>query len=238
MKPIIGIFMQIDNDGKHMLMPQYITAVQGSGGFPILLPYTTSDEDVERYVSMCDGFIYTGGYDIDPKHYNEPRDEMCGEHEPYRDDIELRSFGPIFESGKPILGICRGEQLINVALGGTLYQDIPSQLGEKFPHRQAEPPLSPSHSVRVLPDTPLYELVGRDEIVANSFHHQSVKKLGEGLEVMAYAEDGIIEAFRHKSHPFLWAFQWHPERLYHIDGDAVKIFDKFISAAKCKKNKK
>jgi putative glutamine amidotransferase len=135
-------------------------------------------------------------------------------------------------SGKPILGICRGGQLINVALGGTLWQDLPSQFPSEIHHVQKEEKFATSHSVSILPDTPLAAITGKNRITANSFHHQAAHKLGEGLRVMALADDGVVEAMYLPGHPFLWALQWHPERIYDIDADARALFTSFIEACK------
>jgi putative glutamine amidotransferase len=133
------------------------------------------------------------------------------------------------ETEKPVLGICRGAQLINIALGGTLYQDLPTELPTEISHRQTEPKFSPAHSVKILADTPLYDLVQKDRMTANSFHHQAVKTLGKGLELMALADDGVVEAFYLPGERYLRAYQWHPERLFAIDSDNRLLFEDFTA---------
>ena len=132
--------------------------------------------------------------------------------------------------GKPLLGICRGAQLINVALGGSLYQDIPSEYKTEIAHRQGEEKMEYSHSVTVLENTPLAALVGEGELPANSFHHQAAKRLGNGLLPMAYAADGIVEAMYFPAHTYLRAYQWHPERLCERDEKNKALFSEFITA--------
>jgi putative glutamine amidotransferase len=139
----------------------------------------------------------------------------------------------VLASKKPILGICRGAQMINVALGGTLYQDIATQLQTELSHRQTEGKFEHSHAVNILQGTPLFALLHQERIPANSFHHQAVKALGEGLAVMARADDGVVEALYHTVHPYLRLYQWHPERLCKTDSAALSVFADFV--ASCRK---
>lgn len=231
MKPIIAMLVEIDDDRAAKALNTYVHAIEGAGGLPLIIPYSESEEVIDRYVELCDAFFFTGGRDIDPKYYGEEISAACGEMHHFRDELEFRVFKKAFASGKPILGICRGAQLINVALGGTLYQDIPSELETDMLHRQTEPTMSPSHSVNILPDTPLFDLLGSEKIVANSFHHQAAKRLGDGLEVMAKADDGVIEAFYLKGERYLRAYQWHPERLFDTYTTNRAIFLDFINVA-------
>lgn len=232
MKPIIGLFPSVDNEGDHSLKALYVEAIEQAGGVPLIIPYLADKSDISYFIEICDGFCFTGGIDIDPARYGEEIDPLCGEISASRDEMELAYMQPILKSQKPVIGICRGAQVINVALGGTLYQDIPSMLGESFPHRQTEALLEYSHGVNIEVGTPLFELLKTERIRANSFHHQSVKALGDGLRVMARADDGIIEAFYLEGHPYLMAYQWHPERLCARDRSAALIFESFIEAAK------
>ena len=134
------------------------------------------------------------------------------------------------------MGICRGAQLINVALGGSLYQDIPSEISTDISHRQKESGEISTHEIRILSDTPLMELIGEEKIAVNSFHHQSIKALGEGLEVMAFAEDGIVEAVYFNGENYLIGYQWHPEKLRDTDQYKKLLFNDFIKACKGKNN--
>ncbi|MBR7117542.1 MAG: gamma-glutamyl-gamma-aminobutyrate hydrolase family protein [Clostridia bacterium] len=237
MRPVIGLLATIDNDGLHSVVLDYVHSFEKSGAVPVLLPYTDSDEVLSGYIRLCDGFALLGGLDIDPSHYGEEKSAECGEVQHMRDKLELSIMPKILVSGKPLLGICRGAQLINVALGGTLYQDIPSELGESFPHRQTVNKYVHSHPATVIEGTPLFELSGTTNIMINSFHHQAVKKLGQGLAVMATAPDGVIEAFYSTGEQYIRAYQWHPERLYRIDELERNIFIDFINKAKEQKEK-
>ena len=232
MRPIIGVLAEIDNELSTRVKNPYIHAIERSGGIPVLFPYVDDGETVERLVDICDGFFFTGGADIDPKHYGEEPRETVVNVQKHRDEFEFNVFQKVINTSKPILAICRGAQLINVALGGTLYQDIPSEVDTKIAHRQSESKFSPSHDVRIMVDTPLYETTQAERIKANSFHHQAIKALGKGLEIMAVAEDGIIEAVYLPGRQYVRAYQWHPERLFETDLENRMIFKDFINACK------
>ena len=232
MKPIIGILAEVDNDLITKLWNFYVNALEVAGGLPIIIPYVRGAETLDAYVDMCDGFLFSGGVDIDPCHYGEETKPTCGAIQPYRDELELKMFDKVIATKKPILAICRGAQLVNVALGGTLYQDIPSEVDTAILHRQTEGKCEPSHSVNITEGTPLFDLIGERTMVANSFHHQALKELGCGLKVMAAAEDGIIEAVYLDGDHHLRAYQWHPERLQDKSTQNRMIFDDFIKACR------
>jgi putative glutamine amidotransferase len=230
MKPIIAILGAVDDDKTVTLQNTYTRAIEAAGGLPLIIPYTENEESIAEYVKICDGFLFSGGCDIEPRKFGEDTLPECGKIQLYRDYIELEIFKRAFDEKKPIMGICRGIQLINVALGGTLYQNIPTQISTDIPHRQTEAKNQPSHSVKIFSDTPLMELISKERMTANSFHHQSIKSLGEGLEVMALADDGIIEAIYRNGENYILGYQWHPERLFDTDADNKALFDDFISA--------
>ena len=228
MRPIIGVLAEIDNELSTMVQNPYIHAIEKSGGIPVLFPYVGECKTIERLVDICDGFFFTGGADIDPKRYGEEPRETIGDVQEHRDEFEFNVFQRVIKTSKPILAICRGAQLINVALGGTLYQDIPSEVQTKILHKQIEPKFSNSHDVRIMINTPLYEMMRTERIKANSFHHQAIKTLGDGLEIMALAKDGIIEAVYSSGRQYIRAYQWHPERLFETDTKNRIIFEDFI----------
>lgn len=232
MIPVIGILSEINDERTLVLNRQYIKPLEELGALPLVLPSVDSPEIIDEFTKLCDGFLFTGGKDVEPLRYGEQVSAECGVIQKYRDSLELSVFESALKTGKPILGICRGSQLINVALGGSLYQDIPSEIPSEISHRQTEGKFAPSHSVKIVKDTPLHALIGADEMAANSFHHQAIKLLGGGLEAMAYAPDGIIEAIYYTDERYLRAYQWHPERLYGTDEYNSLIFRDFIEAAK------
>ena len=232
MKPIIGLLAEVDTDKKNGLNYSYSAAIELAGGIPVLLPYTENEETCLDYITLCDGFVFTGGADIDPKHYGEEIKPTCGKIFENRDRFELSAFPLVLNSGKPILGICRGIQLINVALGGTLYQDLPTEYEVMLPHRQTAPVTAPSHGIEILPDTPLHALIGKTQMMGNSVHHQAIKTLGKDLTVTARSEDGVIEAVTYEGHSYLRGYQWHPERLCGFDEDNLTLIVEFIEACK------
>ncbi|MBE6895998.1 MAG: gamma-glutamyl-gamma-aminobutyrate hydrolase family protein [Ruminococcaceae bacterium] len=232
MKPIIGILAEIDDEKTVKIQDTYVKTVECLGGIPIVIPYTDNESTLTKFTDICDGFIFTGGADVDPKHYGEEKKETCGVIQQYRDDLELRIFNVIIKKQKPIIAICRGIQIVNVALGGTLYQDIPTEKPSDIFHQQKEPKFAMSHDVEILKGTPLHSLIGAERMQANSFHHQAIKTLGKDLEIMATADDGIIEAVYLKSDRYLRAYQWHPERIWAEDELNRRIFEDFISVCK------
>ena len=227
---IVGILSQVDDERNTKLAAAYIEAVEKSGGVPIIFPFTDCEKTIDNLIELCDGFLFSGGADIEPELYGAQRSELCDASEQYRDKLELCVFRKVLVSGKPIMGICRGMQLINVALGGDLYQDIPSEYKTEISHRQMQAKNMASHDAVVVEGTPLFDLLGKTRIAANSFHHQAIKRIGEGLAVMARAEDGIAEAVYHTEHPYLRAYQWHPERIFKTDADNRMLFDDFMKA--------
>ena len=231
MIPKIGLIVSIDNELKLNMYGAYGLAIEQSGGLPLVLPYIENEDVIDAFVDVCDGFLFTGGADIEPKHYGEEKHENCWIVEPARDRLEMAVMRKAMRSDKPIFGICRGMQMLNVVMGGALYQDLPSQVKTEIPHRQSEEKDMPSHPILVGKDTPLFALVGKDVMAGNSFHHQGIKRLADGLKVMGRAEDGMIEAVYDPTKKYLRAYQWHPERLYK-DSDNKAVFDDFIKACK------
>lgn len=199
---------------------------------PIILPNIPTEDYINMVVEQLDGLLLTGGPDIDPTYYGEQPEPDLGEVNPLRDKFELKIARKMIEKQKPVLGICRGLQVINVALGGTLYQDIESRFKTSvLQHRQKSPKSHQTHDVYIIKDSFLYKSVNnKDTIKVNSRHHQSVKDLGNGLKVSGKAPDGIIEAVEGSNYKsFLLGVQWHPENLSGInDLTSQKIFEQFI----------
>ena len=228
--PLIGVVAAVTEGDRSFVLHNYIRSVEAAGCVAIVLPYTQSTEAIDRFGGLCDGFLFTGGFDIAPTCYGEAVKDTCGEIDPERDEFDFLCFHRLIATQKPMLGICRGSQLINVALGGSLYQDIPSEISTELCHRQGKPHSAPAHKVCILEGTPLLRLLGSKEIAVNSLHHQSVKSFGKGLEPMAFASDGVVEAYYMPAHRFLWGIQWHPERSQEVDENSRKIFSAFAQA--------
>lgn len=226
MKPLIGITGDIEErDGKTYIYIdlRYGKLVEQAGGVPVLLHLT---ESVKETISKIDGLILSGGEDIHPRFYREePRYQMTLSPD-LRTEFEISLLLEAMKSKVPILGICHGMQLINVALGGTLYQDLPGQTECVINHRLGEK----RHPVSIIEDTILLETIGKKEMDVTSTHHQALKDLGMGLKVSATAHDSIIEAFEMPEYPFLIGVQWHPEK--EPDEEPKKLFASFIAACK------
>jgi putative glutamine amidotransferase len=233
MKPRIGLLAEVKEEGYTGAKNSYSAAIEAAGGIPFILPYSENEETLADYTASMDGFVFTGGADVDPKYYGEEIREACGKIFPLRDAFEARMFEKITSTKKPILAICRGMQVINVFLGGTLYQDIDTEYETSLAHRQTAPNTEPWHNILVLKENKLSALIGgKSQMTGNSFHHQAVKALAKGLTCTAKAEDGIIEAYTSDDYPYLAAYQWHPERLSGFDQDNHSLFKDFIAACK------
>lgn len=231
MKPLIGIVSLYDETKEsYWMLPGYVKGLEEAGAASVILPLTEDREALTRFAALCDGFLFTGGHDIEPALYGEEKSEKCGVICPERDNMEKAFFPMALETGKPLLGICRGAQLFNVLLGGTLYQDIPTECPSNVTHHGLPPYENPDHTVTIIPDSPLYQAVEADEMPVNSYHHQGIKKLGKGLEIAAAAPDGLPEAVYLPEHRFALAVQWHPEFSYQVDGNSRKIFHLFVKA--------
>jgi len=231
MKPIIGITTDYEEDGKNILKNEYVQAVIRAGGLPMIVPVGL-EEDVEQLVEMLDGLLLSGGNDINPMLFNEEPHMHLGEVTPSRDSIELELARQMLETGKPILGICRGLQVLNVVVGGTVYQDLYKQNeGPILQHKQKAPNTHASHYVQVEKGSLLESIAGSERIQVNSYHHQSLKKVPSVFKVTGVASDGIVEAIESTNQKFVLGVQWHPEALS-AAGDAVslRLFDRFINA--------
>lgn len=242
MKPIIGITTFTEVKPKkiyNLVSNNYVASVQKSGGVPVLIPITSSSEDIEAYAAMLDGIIFTGGEDVSPLNYNEnPLSQVTMINEE-RDCHELRLFEEVYKRNIPILGICRGIQLINVALGGTLYQDIPSQVSGSLGHLPMDTPVhNLYHTVKIEKDTKLFQIFEEETLKVNSFHHQAVKDIGLDLKITAISKDGIIEAVEGLRERFLLAVQWHPEDLTAHHSEFLKLFSALVDNAKIFSNNK
>ena len=233
MRPLIGLTPLVEDVRmKHWMRPGYMEGVSAAGGLPVMLPLTADEGELAEAAARCDGLLLTGGPDVDPARYGQEILPVGVGISPERDAMECAAFRLFEAAGKPILGICRGVQLINVMRGGTLYQDIPAQHPSAIAHRQLEDHDVPTHEVRPLPSTPLWKLSGGQPLRVNTLHHQAVDRPGEGVEVMGVAPDGLIEAIWVPSYPFMWGVQWHPEYLWPKDDAAMGIFRAFVEACK------
>lgn len=233
-KPVIGVMPQYsEKDMRLMIVSDFFDAVAQAGGIPVLLPLFSHIEDVKESLERFDGFLYPGGSDINPLLFGEDARPECGGILPARDSFELDLLPAILRSGKPVFGVCRGIQVMNVALGGTLYQDIATQdvtAQTKIGHYQKAGDAVLTHSVYVKKGTLLYDIVGKERLLVNSFHHQACRRLGEGIILNAAAKDGVVEAISLEDHRFFLGVQWHPEHLYNVSEDMKKLWNAFVAS--------
>ncbi len=215
-----------DEKSSLWMLPNYLDAIRESGGIPVILPLHVSTEDALEILRRCDGLLMTGGHDVSPNLYGEAKKDTCGVLCEARDTLEQALYRQAVAQDKGILGICRGIQTINVFEGGTLYQDLPTEFPSPVEHHGKPPYDQIIHHVALR--SQLRDLLGMEQLGVNSYHHQAIRDLGADLEVLAQADDGIVEAVRHKHRRFVWAVQWHPEFSFWTDENSRKIFKAFV----------
>ena len=239
--PLIGITSSrlLDNNPllpgypRAVVSTDYMEALTQVGAVPVVLPPVCTEEQLERYVSLCDGLLISGGKDISPMQYGEMTHPKCCESDPEVDESQLAIIRGMLEQNKPILGICRGSQLLNVVQGGSLYQDIASQLPQAGGHVVGSNVLrwAPCHTVRLAQGGLLASLFGKKELRVNSFHHQGAARLGDKVVLEAVAPDGMTEAFTIEGKKAL-AIQWHPEMMLQHDDEMLPIFQCLADACR------
>lgn len=232
MKPLIGITSDIDENGETFLKADYSRAILRAGGLPVVLP--AGLEDIEEICSRIDGLLLTGGEDVNPLLFGEEPKRELGKIAPERDTMEMALAKCAVGKDMPVLGICRGHQILNVALGGTIHQHIYTDLeGPLLQHKQQADRNYPTHTVQVTEGSRLAEFASAKEILVNSLHHQAVNDVPEPLRVIATATDGIIEALESTKHRFVMSVQWHPEALSNrSDEISLNLFEGFVNASK------
>jgi putative glutamine amidotransferase len=239
--PRIGITADFLDGQKNRRAPQpeailflperYYRAVESAGGLPLVLPITSSATMLWQWIAQLDGLLVSGGdFDIDPNYYKETPIKGLGHIKHERTRFELDLIRLALKCDLPIFGICGGAQAINVALGGSLYQDIASQVPGAENHQQSAKKNIGGHRIQIRPGTQLQHIVKRHTLEVNTTHHQAVRRLGRGLVFNAIAEDGLIEGLESRRHSFVLGVQWHPEALYSKQSHQRRIFSHFISA--------
>ena len=227
---MIGVTPSRDGAGRICVHRDYMDALCRAGAVPVLLPLRGEEKLLEEALRRLDGLLLTGGADVEPRRYGEEKLPSCGETAPDRDAMEFFLCRRALERDLPLLGICRGHEVLNCVLGGTLYQDIAAQMGEKVIHPRNDRPREAVHAVRAEAGTLLYRITGLGKMQVNSRHHQGIKALGRGLIAAARAEDGLIEAVEMPGKRFVLGVQWHPESMSDQREEAQKIFDAFAEA--------
>lgn len=235
--PVIGITgTEIQVQGSPPRLAQnlsYLRALVRAGAAPMLIPHLTDLSLLWVLYECCDGLLLPGGPDIHPACYGEPVHEKCRRISPERDETELALAHRAMDEGKPLLAICRGIQVLNVTLGGNLYQDLEAQLpdAERHDWHSNHPRDYLAHILTLSAGSRLAEIVGTTTLPVNSLHHQALKDIASGLNVVARAPDGVVEAVEAPAHPFALAVQWHPEELADEDARAQRLFDALVEAA-------
>ena len=229
---VIGVtpLYDVQRDSVWMI-PGYLDGITQAGGIPGIFPLDCGPKQLHQLFDMVDGVLFTGGQDVDPALYGEQRRETCGEICQKRDIMERELLQMCRIHQKPAFGICRGIQIMNVAAGGTLYQDL--EIEGKFEHHFGDkyPRNYPWHDLTIEKGSILEKIYGKTEIRINSFHHQAVKDPGKDIEIIAKSADGVPEAIVQKNHPFSVAVQWHPEMMYDSD-EQLKLLKAFVDACR------
>lgn len=242
-KPLIGIttyyVYDVENSkyphigalGQDVMMAStdYYNAVHLAGGVPMPIMPIDDDDYIDKIVNTMDKFIFSGGSDVDPMYYNEAVRYDCEYINEFRDRFEMKLLKKVIDAKKPILGICRGFQLINVFFGGSLYQDLKSQYDSPINHAAEKvEKFKKIHNLTIEKESTLEEIFKSSKIQINSKHHQAVSVLGKGLKIEAISEDGLIEGFSSKENNIL-AVQWHPEMMYEFHVEQLELFNWFIN---------
>ena len=241
MKPIIGISgsIIIDDGGifpgyrRSYVNDDYIDSVIQNGGIPYIIPFNEDEEVVKEQLLNVQGLILSGGHDVDPHNYGEEPEQKLGDIWPERDKFDMRLLKLAEENGIPVLGICRGAQIINVYHGGPLYQDLSYRKEEALKHSQGQAPTLLAHTVKTIAGTKIAELLGKEERRTNSFHHQLIKDVADDFKVSARCVDGVVEAIENEDASVI-AFQWHPEMLHRVVPYQNNLFKYIIDNAKKK----
>ena len=228
MKPKIGIVMCGFTQDRQFVTNPYIQSVRYSKGLPLVLPLVRSDRVISEYADLCDGFLFCGGEDITPLLFGEEPQNGNGKTDITVDLFQIRLMKRILASHKPVLAICRGMQILNVACGGTIWQDMSLIPGKILDHMQQSARRSEvSHRIRTERGSLLKKCIGSCLFV-NSFHHQAVNMPGKDIRVSARAQDHTIEAIELTSHPFAIGVQWHPECMYRVSPEMRELFHEFV----------
>lgn len=206
----------------------YTESLEGAGALPFLIPFSDSRDQLERVADHIDGLVMIGGVDVHPERYGQTLEPTEQQPIPERDEFEFRFLEIFLQREKPIFAICRGFQVLNILQGGTLVQDIPSKIGP-IHHLQSPGSVTVAHQVTVDKNSLIHRILGETTVDVNSFHHQTIDKLGSGLTAVGMSEEGFIEVIELEAHPYVLAVQWHPERMRSFRQQQM-LFSDFVKA--------
>lgn len=228
MEPKIGIVICGLQNNRQFVTNSYIQSVRYSKGLPLVLPLVRSDHVLEEYIALCDGFLFCGGEDITPLLFGQEPKDGIGRTDITLDLFQIRLMKKILKTTKPVFSICRGMQIFNVACGGTICQDTALRSGNVLNHMQHSDTRSDiSHRITTCRGSQLKRYIGSC-LYVNSFHHQVIETVGQGLTACAHASDKTIEALELPEHPFAIGVQWHPECMYRTSSEMRELFSEFI----------
>jgi putative glutamine amidotransferase len=234
--PLIGVSTSITvgaSPERAYVNSAYLHAVQQAGGVPVALPPQLSSASMRQLAGDLQGLLLTGGGDMDPALFGETPHATLYDVAPARDTLETSVLHVALDRGLPVLAVCRGLQVLNVALGGSLHQDVGTDPGTQLAHSQKEPRDQPTHKVKLTPGCRLAATLGADELEVNSMHHQAIKRLGRGLTAVAWAPDQIVEGAEiGDPSRFVLGVQWHPEELVGHSEPARRLFAALVAAAR------
>lgn len=231
MRKVIGIIPLYDDEKEsYWMLPGYMKMLEAENAIPLMLPLTSKAEELDYFLEICGGFLLTGGHDVSPSVYHAVKEPWCGLCCEIRDEMERYILNKAIEQDKSALGICRGIQFMNACYGGTLFQDLVTEHTSCIDHHMKPPYDRVAHQVTVQKDTPLYNILGKEQIGVNSYHHQAIKKLSSKFQTMAFSEDGLIEGIYMPSHKFVVGVQWHPEFSYEVDENSRKLINAFVAS--------
>lgn len=240
MRPVIGITCSLTTSSigdsiytleRNIIARDYAHAIEYAGGAPLLIPHVGHTECINQYLGVLNGLVLSGGGDIDPLLFGQQPHQNIGSVDRMRDDMELQLTQKALSQDLPILAICRGIQMLNVAAGGTIYQDIAAEMPQPtLCHSQTGAGWYASHTIDILSDSQLLQIFGRPSTHVNSFHHQAVRDVAEGFIVTAKAKDNVIEAIESTTHRFTVGVQCHPEMMWERHPEALNLFTAFLKA--------
>ena len=231
MRKVIGIMPLYDDEKEsYWMLPGYMKMLEAENAIPMMLPLTANEKELDYFLEICGGFLLTGGHDVSPSVYHEKKKSWCGSCCELRDEMEQYILKGAVERDKSVFGICRGIQFMNACYGGTLYQDLAIEHTSCIDHHMKPPYDRVAHQVTLQKDTLLYNILGKEQIGVNSYHHQAIRELALDFQAMAFSEDGLIESIYMPSNKFIVGVQWHPEFSYTVDENSRIIVNAFVSS--------